>query len=197
MAYYRSGLDEQGRFDSGRADAGLLHNLDHPDPKDPKHTFGVDPGAGYRSTDGVLYTFAACYNGKAYWGQPWTVRTITSDALDFAYAYVLTGDRRYARKAAVILSRVATLYPDMDYSLWSRKPDHNPGGRAIKGKILDYIWDNFLVRRLLRTYDLVHDAVVADREFMRFLRHRTQHLPLTDTPGRSRFTSLIEELYLT
>lgn len=196
MAYYRSGLDQQGRFDDRRADKGLLHNQEHPDPDDPMHTFGVDPGTGYRGPNGALYTFVACYNGKAYWGQPWTVRTITSDALDFAYAYALTGDRRYARKAAVILSRVATLYPDMDYSFWSRSPDHNPSGRAIKGKILDYIWDNFLVRRLLRTYDLVHDAVVSDPEFMQFLTRKTQHLGLEEGPKRSRFTCLIEQLYL-
>ena len=35
MAYYRSGLDEQARFDGERADRSLLRNPEHPDPDDP------------------------------------------------------------------------------------------------------------------------------------------------------------------
>ena len=196
LAYYRSGIDEKGRFDATRADKGLLYNQEHPDPADPKHKFGVDAGAGYRSREGVVYTFVACYNLSRVWGKPWDKQGITSVALDFAYAYLLTGDMRYARKAAVILARIATLYPEMDYGFWTQKPEYNPLGRRIPGKILDRIWENFLVRSLLKTYDLVHDAIVADQEFMRFLAQRTAHLPLGDSANGNRFTSLVEQLYL-
>ena len=191
LAYYRSGIDEQGSFDAARADKSLLHNQEHPDPADPKHKFGVDPGAGYRSPEGNVYTFVACYNLSRIWGKPWDKQGITSVALDFAYAYLLTGDVRYARKAAVILARIATLYPEMDYGFWTGKPEYNPLGRRIPGKILDRIWENILVRRLLRTYDLVHDAVVADQSFRRFLAQRTAHLPLSGATKEDRFTSLV------
>src|SRR5205085_2013657 len=40
--FYRSGLDEHSVFDPKRADRALLFNTEHPDPKDPKHGFGVD-----------------------------------------------------------------------------------------------------------------------------------------------------------
>ena len=195
-AYYRSGVDQRGVFDHKRADQSLLRNEEHPDPKDPKHKFGVDAGTGYRDAKGTLYTFVAHYNGKSYWGQPWSTHSITTEALDFAYAYVLTGDKRHARKAAVILSRIAVLYPDMDYYYWNRNPEHNPSGKRIPGKILDRIWENFLVKRLLKTYDLVHDAVVDDQEFMEFLSQKTAHLPLAKGRHGNRFTDLIEDFYL-
>jgi hypothetical protein len=196
LAYYRSGLGEHGDFAEERADRSLLINLEHPDPKDPLHAFGVDPGTGYRDPAGVLYAFVACYNGNGYWGRPFSTRNTTLDALEFAYAYVLTGDRRYARKAAVILSRVATLYPEMDYSLWSVKPEINPSGRLVRGKILDMIWENVLVRRLLRTYDLVHDAVADDEQFVGFLTPRIRHLALPAGTQASPFTRLLEQCYL-
>ena len=195
-AYYQSGLDDRGDFSHERADKRLLRNEEHPDPDDPKHMFGVDPGAGYRDGKGVVYTFVACYNGKGYWGQPWSTQSITTDTLDFAYAYVLTGDTRYARKAAVILSRIATLYPQMDYAFWNRKPEFNPSGQRVPGKILDRIWENFLVKRLLKTHDLVHDTVVADEQFMGFLAQKTAHLELENGGYGSRFTNLIERFYL-
>jgi hypothetical protein len=195
-AYYRSGLDENGDFAAERADRSLLYNQEHPDPDSPLHMFGVDPGTGYRDADGKVYAFVACYNGNGCWGRPFSRRNITIDALEFAYAYVLTGDRRYARRAAVILSRIAALYPDMDYGFWTRDPDLNPGGRFIPGKILDRIWENFLVGRLLRTYDLVHDAVAEDEEFLRFLTPRIDHLPLDEGLPASPFTRLVEQFYL-
>ena len=64
---------------------------------------------------------------------------------------MLTGDTRYARKAAVILARIAAIYPEMDYSYWTKQPDYNPDGKRLPGKILDRIWENFLVKRLLRS----------------------------------------------
>ncbi|MEA3365815.1 MAG: hypothetical protein U9Q79_09270, partial [Candidatus Hydrogenedentes bacterium] len=46
-AFYESGLDEHGVFDPAKADRSLLYNVEHPDPDDPLHLFGVDDGTGY------------------------------------------------------------------------------------------------------------------------------------------------------
>src|SRR5262249_14372626 len=45
--YYASGLDEHGVFAPERADRTHLFNVEHPDPSDPLHQFGVDDGEGY------------------------------------------------------------------------------------------------------------------------------------------------------
>jgi hypothetical protein len=49
--FYLSGLDEHGVFDPKKADRSLLFNVDHPDPDDPLHNFGVDDGEGYVEGD--------------------------------------------------------------------------------------------------------------------------------------------------
>ena len=195
-AYYCSGMDARGRFDEARADRKLLVNPDHPDPNDPKHTYGVDPGTGYRSEEGAVHAFVACYNGVRIWGFPWSRDGITSVTLDLAYAYLLTGDVRYARKAAVILGRIAVLYPDMDYRFWMDKPEYNPNGLRLTGKILDRIWDNFLIKRLLRAYALVAPAMRNDPVFAAFLESKAGHLPVPRSVGASLLESLVEQNYL-
>ncbi|MEN6536354.1 MAG: hypothetical protein ABFD89_22040, partial [Bryobacteraceae bacterium] len=45
--FYKSGLDEHGIFQPNRVDRTLLYNLEHPEPSDPLHRFGVDDGTGY------------------------------------------------------------------------------------------------------------------------------------------------------
>jgi hypothetical protein len=107
--FYRSGLDRHGIFQHNLADRGLLFNTEHPDPTDPLHRFGVDAGKGY--TDGKhTWHFIATYLVYGQWKQ-----LVLAGIEHLANAYVVTGDPVYARKAGILLDRVADLYPDFDF----------------------------------------------------------------------------------
>jgi hypothetical protein len=67
-----------------------------------------DDGRGWRNPKtGVLTHFVALYNSVA-------VDRVTDGVQDLADAYVLTADERYARAAAVLLDRLAAIYPTCD-----------------------------------------------------------------------------------
>ena len=105
--FYRSGLDEKGVFDPKRADRSLLFNTEHPDPEDPLHSFGVDDGEGYVEGD-KRWRFIGAYLIYGQWKQ-----MVLGGISRLAAAYVVTGDQVYAHKAAVMLDRVADLYPEL------------------------------------------------------------------------------------
>lgn len=90
------------------------------------HTFPdaahPDPGTGYVGPDGRIHYFVGAYNS-------WVVETLTFKALEnLVYAYSLTGDERYASKAAVILDALAAIYPDCHKGPWDY-PSKPPSGR--------------------------------------------------------------------
>ncbi len=107
--FYRSGLDPSGVFDPGRADRSLLFNIEHPDPNDPLHHFGVDDGEGYIEGKN-RWRFIGAFLVYGQWKQ-----AVLGGIRALAEAYVVTGDPVYAHKAGILLDRVADLYPTFDY----------------------------------------------------------------------------------
>ena len=64
-----------------------------------------DNGDGYIGPDKRIHYFVGSYNA-------WVVETLTFQGADnLAYAYTLTGEERYAAKAALILDALAAIYP--------------------------------------------------------------------------------------
>ena len=107
--FYDSGLDEHGVFDPAKADRSLLYNTEHPGPKDPLYTFGVDDGAGYvRGNE--RWRFIPYYLVFGQWKQ-----VVQRGIIALSSAYQLTGDPVYAHKAAILLDRVADVYPAFDF----------------------------------------------------------------------------------
>lgn len=111
----------------------------------------VDDGWGWKGPSGEIYWFVA-YACHWHWH-----RYILSGALNLSRAYLLTGDARYAHKAAVMLDRIAEEYPSMQYEHQSRYSFETGGN--YRGKILNLIWETFTVRRLAEAYDNVFDAL--------------------------------------
>ncbi|MBN2314263.1 MAG: heparinase II/III family protein, partial [Sedimentisphaerales bacterium] len=107
--FYLSGLDENGIFQHHLADRSLLYNTEHPDPEDPLHKFGIDAGKGYSDGEHTWH-FIATYLVYGQWKQ-----VVLAGIENLADAYVVTGDPVYARKAGILLDRVADLYPDFDF----------------------------------------------------------------------------------
>jgi len=96
------------------ANGHVLPDAEHP-----------DPGTGYVGPDGRIHYFVGSYNA-------WVVETLQFKALQpLAYAYTLTGDEKYAAKAATILDLLADLYPSCDKGSWDY-PSNPPSGRFCR-----------------------------------------------------------------
>ncbi len=160
-AYWRSGLDERGLFDPKRADRSLLFNRDHPAPGDPKRGWGVDDGFGFVDSQGRRYKWIAYYTWRLW-------RALVNAAQTLAEAYVLSGDVRYARKAIIILDRIADVYPEMDWAPYAKMGWFHSDGGSGMGKIEGRIWECGVVTKLARAYDMVKPAL-GDEQVVRFL----------------------------
>ncbi len=114
----------------------------------------IDTGRGWLAPNGARYWFVA-YACHWHWMNTWlpTVRTLSQ-------AYVLTGDPLYARKAVVMLDRIAEVYPGMDYNTQCRMAVETGGQQ--RGKIVNSIWETDVLRDLAIAYDQVFDALVGE-----------------------------------
>lgn len=152
-AFYASGLDSSGVFQYANADRALLYNTEHPSTTDPLHMYCVDDTMGWNDGKGNTYRFIGYYGHYGTW-------TIVSYALaNLRDAYVYTGDIKYARKAAILLYRVAQLYPAMDWNYWYKKGFTNSDGGSGLGKIWGRIWEPGLVDIFNTTYDAIYPAL--------------------------------------
>lgn len=133
--YFRSGFKEKRGWDTAH----------------------VDDGWGWKSPSGERYWFVAHYNHRIwldYVGRG--VRTL-------AQAYLLTGDRRYAHKAAWMLYHTASVYPAMDHERQSRYGLMQAArGERYPGKIVNHIWESTLVTGFAQAYDAIWDSIDSD-----------------------------------
>lgn len=165
--YYASGIDEAGVFDPERANRKLLVNAEHPDPADPKHTWGVDDGYGWTDEQGHRFLFVAYYAWQ-YWSQ--LQRGL--EALSNAWLY--TGERRYGHKALILLDRIADVYPDYDWAPYAKLSYYHSDGGSGRGKIEGAIWECGTLERFATAIDRALSATVDDPELYAFLADRAK-----------------------
>lgn len=168
-AFYRSGLDAHGVFDADLADRALL--VPQPALHDPQRPdgFGIDDGNGY--SDGEhTWMFVATYLIYGQWKQ-----FVHAGILRLADAYTVTGDPVYARKAGILLDRVADLYPDFDFAeqgwLYERQPDF--------GYVSNWHDACKEVRQLANAYDQVRPALLEDDAFVSFVQRQAERYDLS------------------
>lgn len=160
--YYASGLDEHHIFSHHRANRLLLVNPEHPDPTDPLHKFCVDDGEGYLSRDhpGERWRFIGAYLIYGQWKQ-----VMLGGISKLADAYQITGDKAYAHKAAILLDRVADLYPSFDHKTqaWVEEIFRTDGYVST--------WHDACeeTRWMAHAYDAVRPVILEDAELARFL----------------------------
>lgn len=170
-AFYESGLDEHGVFDPKLANRSLLYNADHPDPKDPLHGFGVDDGTGY--VDGTnKWRFIGAYLIYGQWKQ-----AIVNGIAALGNAYCVTGDAAYAHKAAILLDRVADLYPTFDFQSQAEVYEIHQGNGYVS------VWHDACgeTRTMVMAYDHIFDAIRNDTELIRFLATKARRYRLENT----------------
>ena len=153
-AYYESALDEHGKFHLGAGNPQYLKPLEGGNPE------WVDDGTGVKIGE------AKWFFGAHYAFRVWHALIDAAD--DLATAYTLTNDARYAHKAAVILDRMADLYPEMDYNPHYRLGMEASTGGSGKGRVQGCIWETFTAQKLSSAYDLVYDAMLGDAELVAF-----------------------------
>ncbi|MHB9030090.1 MAG: heparinase II/III domain-containing protein [Candidatus Latescibacterota bacterium] len=180
--YYRSGLDEHGVFDPKRADRNLLYNADHPNTGDALRSFGVDDGGGY--FDGAnRWWFIATYLVYGQWKQ-----VVQGGIRKLADAYVMTGDRKYAHKAGVLLDRVADVYPTFDFG----KEGVMYEGKAYLGYVSTWHDACEETRELAIAYDQIYDGIKDDRELVSFLSRKAKEFKLEN--GKETFAKIQENI---
>jgi len=168
-AYYRSGLDVHGVFEPKLADRRLLVNSEHPDPADPRQQFCVDDGSGYHDGE-QCWPFAALYMW-ALWGQE-----ICAGIETLSTAYVLTGDGSYARQAAILLDRVADLFPLFDHDRQVRQ--------GTAGYVGPWHASNLHVLRMAFAHDRIRPALAGDTALVAFLSEQARRYRL-DNPKKN------------
>ena len=166
-AFYTSALDVHGLFRRKLGDRSLLVNTDHPDAADPLHKRYVDDGYGMLDGQGKRHDVIAYYCFRRW-------RQIQSGVLDLANAYALTGEPRYAHKAAVLLDRIADVYPEMDYMPMHKAGFQHSQGGSGQGRIEGCIWETFVTQRFARSYDLIFDGIRDDKELVTFCSEKAK-----------------------
>ncbi|WP_257668336.1 heparinase II/III-family protein [Parapedobacter tibetensis] len=131
-AYYKSGLKEKKGWDA-------------------KY---VDDGWGWVAPDGERYWFVA-YANHWIWH-----RHIIPGIGNLSKAYLLTGDKKYAYKAVLMLHRLAEVYPSMNHEDQSRYGLMTRArGGVYRGKIINAIWETATASVAAAAYDAVWDAI--------------------------------------
>jgi hypothetical protein len=181
-AFYTSGLDLHGVFDPTQADRSLLFNAEHPSPDDPLHQFGVDDGTGYFDGTNRWY-FIGSFVVKGQWKQ-----YIQAGIRTLALAYAMSGDRIYAHKAAIMLDRVADLYPTFDYLKQGITYENS---NPITGMGAVSVWHDASreARDMALAFDLIAPALKDDEELVSFLSQQASRYQLAnakDSPAKIR-----------
>ncbi|QYM78684.1 heparinase II/III-family protein [Horticoccus luteus] len=130
----------------------------------------VDDGWGWVAPDGKRYWFVAHANHMLWQRLELDGRSINSAILTLSRAYLLTGDRAYAHRAAVLLQRVAEVYPAMNYEQQSREGQlMGEQGTRYTGKIVNAIWEAYqVVPELAEGYDNIWETIDRDTALQKF-----------------------------
>ncbi|MBR5272406.1 MAG: InlB B-repeat-containing protein, partial [Clostridia bacterium] len=177
-SFYKLGIGKDGMWDYELAKSenaklvaagqtGYLTNTRNPEKG---AGWGVDDGYGYHSgkmivngmgeTAEQVYTYIAYYN---HWGL-WYKRDTTDtdgiiqrllETLDSAYFY--SGDIKYGKAAAILVDRIADVYPTLYmepyFPLFFNSDSTQP-----KGKMVGSIWQHTISRVAMKAYDAIYDV---------------------------------------
>jgi hypothetical protein len=165
-AFYKSAIDPAtGLFDPALGDRSLLFNTDHPDPNDPLHMWGVDDGSGWPrfGDDPTQRDFYIGYH--VYFGRNGRA---TAAMRTLALAYALTGKPIYAHKCAILLDRLADVYPD--YNGADQQLFNNVWGRYSEGIVGPNYWAGGAWAQRAIDYDMIYDGIGMMPETLAFVQ---------------------------
>lgn len=140
--------------------------------------WGVDDGLGYNTGrkfgNGLPenHSYIAYYNHFGVWY--FSGSAIAASALDkLGRAYLYTGDEKYGRLGAIILDRVADIYPSLNLKPYTMYPN-STGGSSDAGKDLGRIWGCFSAEIYASSYDIFW-PMFDDAEVISFLSEKASY----------------------
>lgn len=177
-SFYKSGIDANGNWSYEKAKKDgqeYLKNVLYPEKGEG---WGVDDGYGYKTGNTIqsgsnqieeCHTYIAYYN---HWGL-WHSFGIIQDALsNLQAAYVYTGDKRYGRVGAILIDRVADVYPDMNLEPYFPR-FFNSDSSQPSGKAIGSIWECSPTKSMARAYDAFY-PMMDDPQVISFLSDKAK-----------------------
>ena len=123
----------------------------------------------------VQYTYIAYYLHEGLWYGQQNIAggAVVRKALNaFAKAFVYTGNEKYGRAGAILLDRIADVYPDFDWFIW-----HDWRGDKYYGTIVDPVWSTSIATEYAEAYDaflpIYNDEYVVNYLSKRGARYET------------------------
>ncbi len=154
--------------------------------EDKLNTFAVDDGLGWDTgywqetvTDTTKYsfpivkTFIPFYHHKLYSKNGDNFLAVALSDLTNAYLY--TGDIKYGRAGAILIDRIADVYPSFDLNQWVEY--QNSHGGKNNGKILGSIWEHGLADVFSNACDAFYPAM-DDPQVIAFLSKKAAEFGL-------------------
>ena len=127
------------------AEAHVLPDAEHP-----------DDGTGYTASDGRIHYMVGSWNS-------WVTEQWTRGALPgLTHAFALTGDEKYARRAAFFFDALASIYAESTSGSWDY-PSRPPSGRFARPWY--QVARNLVV--FVDAYDLIYDSRALDEPSVR------------------------------
>ena len=185
-AFYASALDDKGMFRKELGDRSLLVN-----PESPGSNVYVDDGYGMVDEKGLTHHPIAYYNFEFIWRQQ-----VQAGVQKLSRAFTLTDERKYAHKAAVLLDRIADVYPEMDLKPLTDLGFHHSHGGTGEGRIEGCIWETFVVQHLAEGYDAIFDGIQGDAELVAFCSAMANRFGLEDKGSIEAICEHIHENFL-
>lgn len=134
----------------------------------PDDGWGWDPSGGDREN---VHAWVAHWNHHNVWKAGWFLTELGN-------RYLLADDEGAAHSAAVLLARIAYVYPGLNYRWQQPRPKRlGRTGRAL----VDGNWErnNFLVPAL-RAYDAIYDHIDNDQKLVEFLQSKDPSIESPD-----------------
>ncbi|MDD2710659.1 MAG: heparinase II/III family protein [Verrucomicrobiae bacterium] len=120
----------------------------------PNETFR-DDGTGYKAKDGRIHYLTGIWNA-------WVTEQWCNAIPNLAVAFILTGEDKYAQRAAFFLDALASIYAESTAGSWDY-PSSPPSGRLARP------WYQVarVLHRLARVYDLIYKNPALDAPSIR------------------------------
>jgi len=172
--------------------------------------WGVDTGKGYDTgricSNGVkeVHTYLAYIMHCGIWYNVMgngAKGELHSAVKDLSQAYLYTGDEKYGRAGAILIDRIADVYPGYNLRLYSLDYANSDGG-AKRGKVLGSIWEIGIQHDFSAAYDAVF-PMYDDPQVISYLREKAGKFNLDNDksdPEKIRTnieTGLLREIYET
>ncbi|MBR2180680.1 MAG: Ig-like domain-containing protein [Oscillospiraceae bacterium] len=138
--------------------------------------FGWDTGEVMPSGLPVKKAFIAQYHHYIYYKSDSADSGIMKTALNaIRDAYLYTGDMKYGRAGAILIDRIADVYPSFNRSL--HPAYQNSDGETFAGKILGSIWEHEIANVFVRAYDAFYPAM-EDPQVIAYLSAKAEEFGL-------------------